>query len=91
MGLLSKIKALFTKNKNSYDDLNYPFKQMVTTPEPVIVDNETFRDHVETPAPTPKPEKKKLVVKNQEKKPKKSVESKTVKAVKQKSKKANKN
>lgn len=53
MGLLQKIKSLFSKKKTS------EHHTVITTPEPVVVDNESVHTQIYLPKPTPKTEKKK--------------------------------
>ena len=53
MGLFQKIKSLFSKKKES------PIALIVTTPEPVVLDNKSVKEQITVPKPTPKVEKKK--------------------------------
>jgi hypothetical protein len=76
MGLFQKIKSLFSKKKND------PIAFILTTPEPVVVDNESVKLQTHVPKPTPKVEKKKPGPKPKKKEQAKMIQKKKNKTTK---------
>jgi hypothetical protein len=59
MGILSTVKSLFSKKKDEKQLQVAEQAVPTTTPEPVVVDNETLTHQIEEPKPTKKIEVKK--------------------------------